>query len=479
MLIPVVMAGGSGTRLWPLSRKLFPKQFLPLVDDSTMLQATLNRLEGLDIGESITICNEEHRFIVAEQLRRAGELGKIILEPMGKNTAPAVALSALVATSDGDDPLLLVLAADHVIENEEAFRRVVNEGCSLARQGKMVTFGIVPQSAHTGYGYIKQGQALDEQAFAVDSFVEKPNAQLAASYVESGQYLWNSGMFLFKASCYLDALAKFRPDILTACKAAIEDLENDLDFVRINPAAFSQCPDESIDYAVMEPLCGLNNNDVAVLPLDAGWNDVGSWASLHQLADKDDNGNHLRGDVIAHDTHNSYVHASHRLVTTLGVKDLVIVDTPDAVLISTIDASQDVKKIVEQLKSDQRPEATIHREVYRPWGKFDSIDHGERYQVKRITVKPGAKLSVQMHHHRAEHWIVVSGSAQVTNGDDNFLLTENQSTYIPIGVVHALENPGKIPLELIEIQSGGYLGEDDIVRFEDIYGRAEKKHIKE
>jgi len=479
MLIPVVMAGGSGTRLWPLSRKLFPKQFLPLVDDATMLQATLNRLDGLDVGESITVCNEEHRFVVAEQLRRAGELGTIILEPMGKNTAPAVALTALVACNNHQDPLLLVLAADHVIEDEEVFVQAVNDGCKLAQQGKLVTFGVVPQSAHTGYGYIKQGEALNPQAFTVASFVEKPDLALATQYVQSGQYLWNSGMFLFKASRYLEVLEQFRPDILGACKLAISGLESDLDFVRVDPEAFAECPDESIDYAVMEPLCALNQADVAVVPLDAGWNDVGSWASLYQLAPKDEQGNYLKGDVIAQDTRNTYVHASHRLVTTLGVSDLVIVDTPDALLVASVESSQEVKKIVDRLKSEKRSEATIHREVYRPWGKFDSVDHGERYQVKRITVKPGAKLSVQMHHHRAEHWIVVSGSAMVTNGDKQFLLTENESTYIPIGVVHALENPGKIALELIEIQSGAYLGEDDIVRFEDVYGRANKKNITE
>lgn len=479
MLIPVVMAGGSGTRLWPLSRKLFPKQFLPLNSEATMLQATLNRLEGLEIGESITICNEEHRFIVAEQLRRAGELGKIILEPMGKNTAPAVALSALVAQSDQDDPLLLVLAADHVIEDEVAFQQAVKQGIEHANDGKLVTFGIVPKSPHTGYGYIKQGSEVAQSAFDVDSFVEKPNEETAQAYLSSGQYLWNSGMFLFKASRYLTALADFRPDIVNACQAAIEDLESDLDFVRISPEEFAKCPDESIDYAVMEPLCELNNNSVVVVPLDAGWNDVGSWSSLHELSDKDNNGNSLRGDVITQDTKNSYVHAQHRLVTTLGVSNLVIVETPDALLVADKDASQDVKLIVDQLKRQGRSEATIHREVYRPWGKYDSVDNGKRYQVKRITVKPGAKLSVQMHHHRAEHWIIVSGSARVTNGEDTFLLTENQSTYIPIGVVHALENPGKIPLELIEIQSGGYLGEDDIVRFEDIYGRTQKKYIKE
>lgn len=479
MLIPVVMAGGSGTRLWPLSRKLFPKQFLPLVSQDSMLQATLNRIDGLVLAEPITICNEEHRFIVAEQLRNLGKLGKIILEPMGKNTAPAVALSALVATSSGDDPLLLVLAADHVIEDEAAFRQAVSEGTALAENGKLVTFGIVPQSAHTGYGYIKQGLPINDSAFLVESFVEKPHTGLAAEYVESKQYLWNSGMFLFKASSYLKALTQYRPDIFASCKAAMSELEDDLDFVRVDSTEFEQCADESIDYAVMEPLCAQGDGSVAVVPLDAGWNDVGSWASLQELADKDSDGNHLQGDVIAHNTQNTYVRGEKKLITTLGVKDLVIVDTPDALLVSSIDASQDVKKVVDKLKAAERPEATIHREVYRPWGKYDSIDNGKRYQVKRITVKPGAKLSVQMHHHRAEHWIVVSGCAKVTNGEKTFLLTENQSTYIPIGEIHALENPGKIPLELIEIQSGGYLGEDDIVRFEDIYGRTDKKHIKE
>ena len=479
MLIPVVMAGGSGTRLWPLSRKLFPKQFLPLISKDSMLQATLNRLNGVELAEPITICNEEHRFIVAEQLRSLGELGKIILEPMGRNTAPAVALSALVAKSLGDDPLLLVLAADHVIEDEVAFQNAVVKGVELAQQGKLVTFGIVPQSAHTGYGYIKQGNELNDSAFIVDSFVEKPNAELAAQYVNSKEYLWNSGMFLFKASSYLKALETYRPDILNACKASMDSIEGDLDFVRVNPTEFEKCDDESIDYAVMEPLCAQNNDSVAVVPLDAGWNDVGSWASLQELADKDENGNHLHGDVIAHNTTNTYVRGDKKLITTLGVENLVIVDTPDALLVSSIEASQDVKEIVNQLKADDRTEATTHREVYRPWGKYDSVDNGERYQVKRITVKPGAKLSVQMHHHRAEHWIVVSGCAKVTNGEKTFLLTENQSTYIPIGEIHALENPGKVALELIEIQSGGYLGEDDIVRFEDIYGRTDKKNMKD
>lgn len=479
MLIPVVMAGGSGTRLWPLSRKLLPKQFLPLISQDSMLQATLKRLEGLELFEPITICNEEHRFIVAEQLRTLGELGKIILEPMGRNTAPAVALSALVAESLGDDPLLLVLAADHVIEDESAFQEAISKGLEFAHQGKLVTFGIVPQSAHTGYGYIKQGETLNESAFSVESFIEKPNAELATQYVNSKKYLWNSGMFLFKASSYLKALEQYRPEILSVCKTSMSALESDLDFVRVDPVEFEKCDDESIDYAVMEPLCAQGDNSVAVIPLDAGWNDVGSWASLQELADKDKNGNHLNGDVIANNTKNTYVRGDKKLITTLGVENLVIVDTPDALLVSSIDASQDVKEIVNQLKAEHRSEATIHREVYRPWGKYDSVDNGKRYQVKRITVKPGAKLSVQMHHHRAEHWIVVSGCAKVTNGEKTFLLTENQSTYIPIGEIHALENPGKIPLELIEIQSGGYLGEDDIVRFEDIYGRTDKKNIKD
>ncbi|NRA52696.1 MAG: mannose-1-phosphate guanylyltransferase/mannose-6-phosphate isomerase [Gammaproteobacteria bacterium] len=476
MLVPVIMAGGSGTRLWPLSRQHFPKQFLPLVNESTMLQTTLSRLEGLPIERSITICNEQHRFIVAEQLRRTGELGTIILEPAAKNTAPALALAALSAQSSGEDPVLLVLAADHVIEDEAAFQNAVSRALVFAQQDKLVTFGIVPVEAHTGYGYIKQGSSLDNGAYQVDSFIEKPDAQTAQQYLESGQYLWNSGMFLFKASRYLEALGRFRPDILSACQQSIATLEPDLDFVRVDPIAFAKCPAESIDYAVMEPLASLGD-DVVVMPLDAGWNDVGSWSSLWKLAEKDSAGNHLHGDVIAHDTNNSYVRAQNRLVATIGIDNLVVVDTPDALLVASLDRVQDVKIIVEQLKQQRRTEATTHREVYRPWGKYDSIDSGERHQVKHITVKPGGKLSVQMHHHRAEHWIIVSGTALVTNGDNEILLTENQSTYIPIGVKHALENPGKIALELIEVQSGAYLGEDDIVRFEDIYGRVNKKNL--
>jgi len=369
-----------------------------------------------------------------------------------------------------------VLAADHVIEDEAAFQDAVSRALVFAQQDKLVTFGIVPVEAHTGYGYIKQGSSLDNGAYQVDSFIEKPDAQTAQQYLESGQYLWNSGMFLFKASRYLEALGRFRPDILSACQQSIATLEPDLDFVRVDPVAFAKCPAESIDYAVMEPLASLGDN-VVVMPLDARWNDVGSWSSLWQLAEKDSAGNHLHGDVIAHETNNSYVRAQNRLVATIGIDNLVVVDTPDALLVASLDRVQDVKIIVEQLKQQRRTEATTHREVYRPWGKYDSIDSGERHQVKHITVKPGGKLSVQMHHHRAEHWIIVSGTALVTNGDNEILLTENQSTYIPIGVKHALENPGKIALELIEVQSGAYLGEDDIVRFEDIYGRVNKKNL--
>ncbi|MGB0833763.1 MAG: mannose-1-phosphate guanylyltransferase/mannose-6-phosphate isomerase [Psychrobium sp.] len=473
MLIPVIMAGGSGTRLWPLSRQLFPKQFLKLTNENSMLQSTLKRISEVDTLPPITICNEEHRFVVAEQLRQIGELGKIVLEPIGKNTAPAVALSALVALENGDDPILLVLAADHVIEDESRFKEAIVHGQKVAEQGKLVTFGIVPQSAHTGYGYIKQGTKDGENSYKVDSFVEKPDANTAQEYLDSKEYLWNSGMFMFKASRYLEVLEQFNPEILLSCRAALGDSKSDLDFIRVDAQQFGKCIDESIDYAVMEPLCEEDAAAVAVIPLDAGWSDVGSWASLHDTMPKDNEGNYFKGDVISHRTNNTFVHSDNRLVATLGVNDLVIVDTPDALLVTSIEASQDVKEIVNKLKCQGRSEATIHREVYRPWGKYDSIDNGQRYQVKRITVKPGAKLSVQMHHHRAEHWIVVSGTAKVTNGNDTFLVTENESTYIPVGVIHALENPGKVPLELIEVQSGSYLGEDDIVRFEDRYGRTE------
>jgi mannose-1-phosphate guanylyltransferase len=467
MITPVIMAGGSGSRLWPLSRSLYPKQFLALTGEQTMLQETLQRLSNLDVNAPLVICNEEHRFIVAEQLRALDKTGSIILEPVGRNTAPAIALAAEVTVND-NDPLLLVLAADHVIQNTDAFTEAVRSASPLAQSGKLVTFGIVPTQAHTGYGYIKRGNNVsDSSGHDVNAFVEKPDPQTAANYVESGEYYWNSGMFLIKASRYLQELQKYRPEILNACKKALDHTTHDNDFVRLDAQAFAACPDESVDYAVME-----NTTDAVVVPLDAGWNDIGAWSALWEVNTKDEVGNTTFGDTILQETSNSLIHGGERLIATVGLDNIVIVDTKDALLVACKDKVQDVKKIVEKLKAEKRSEFKVHREVYRPWGKYDSIDNGERYQVKRITVKPGEKLSIQMHHHRAEHWIVVSGTASVTNGDKTFLLTENESTYIPIGIVHALENPGKVPLEMIEVQSGSYLGEDDIVRFEERYGRA-------
>jgi len=467
MFLPVIMAGGSGSRLWPLSRKAYPKQYLPLTSDKSMLQETVLRLKGAEHLSPLVICNEDSRFMVAEQLRAIDALqSPVVLEPVGRNTAPAIALAALQAVAEGEDPLLLVLAADHVIQNQSAFLNAIKQAETLAQTGAMVTFGIVPTHAETGYGYIKRGPAQDE-AFKVDSFVEKPDLATATDYLKRGEYYWNSGMFMFKASRYLAELEKYQPDILAACKKAIGHTSSDLDFVRVDKAAFEACPDDSIDYAVME-----KTDSAVVVPLDAGWNDVGSWSALWDVNEKDAAGNATKGDCITHETSNCLIQGGERLIATVGVDDLVIVDTKDAVMVAAKDKVQDVKKIVEKLKADERSEYEFHREVYRPWGKYDSIDSGARYQVKRITVKPGAKLSVQMHHHRAEHWIVVSGTAKVTNGDKELLLTENQSTYIPVGVIHALENPGKVDLELIEVQSGSYLGEDDIVRFEDRYGRA-------
>lgn len=462
----VVMAGGSGSRLWPLSRSLYPKQFLPLTDAQTMLQATLARVKGLLGTELMLICNEEHRFIAAEQIRQLGVKADILLEPVGRNTAPAIALAALEATTKGDDPLLLVLAADHVIQNENEFRTVVSRSQSLAEKGSLVAFGIVATGPETGYGYIRRGTAQGE-GFAVAEFVEKPDLERATGYVKSGEYYWNSGMFLFKASRYLEELEKFRPDILDACRQALSETKPDMDFVRINEHAFAACPDESVDYAVME-----KTDSAVVVPLDAGWSDVGAWSSLWDVTDKDANGNAVRGDVMTHNTRDCLIHSSNKLVATVGLKDVVIVETKDAVLVADKNQGQDVKKIVGQLKAEGRTEHKLHREVYRPWGKYDLIDNGERYQVKRITVNPGAKLSVQMHHHRAEHWIVVSGTATVLRNDEKMLVTENESVYLPVGSVHSLHNPGKISLELIEVQSGAYLGEDDILRFEDIYGRS-------
>ena len=461
----VIMAGGSGTRLWPLSRAAHPKQFLALHGDDTMLQATFKRLDGLDIQSSVTICNEEHRFFVAEQLREIDKLGLIILEPVGRNTAPAIALAAL---SSQEDPLLLILPADHVIQDEASFTKTLEDAVPLAQSGKLVTFGIVATNPNTGYGYIKKGES-QSSGFSVEAFVEKPSFEVAKEYLKCGDYFWNSGMFLFKASRYLEELKKHRPDIYEACHLSMKDTSKDNDFLRVNEAAFCACPSESIDYAVME-----KTDASVVVPMDAGWNDIGSWSSLWDISKKDCNGNAAQGDVMLHDVNNSYIRTDEQLVAAIGVGDLVIVSTKDVLIVAHKDSVQDVKVVSEKIKSESRPEWKHHREVYRPWGKYDSIDIGARYQVKRITVKPGAKLSLQMHHYRAEHWVVVSGTAKVTNAGKTFVLSENESTYIPLGVVHALENPGKVDLELIEVQSGSYLGEDDIVRFKDRYGRAPK-----
>ncbi|MBN7824822.1 mannose-1-phosphate guanylyltransferase/mannose-6-phosphate isomerase [Bowmanella dokdonensis] len=467
---PIVMAGGTGSRLWPKSRAAFPKQFLSLTSDQSMLQDTLTRLDGLETEAPIFVCNEAHRFIVAEQLLQAHlQHDGILLEPVGRNTAPAIALAALHATKQGQDPVLLVLAADHIIDNPEAFHQAIKDAEQLAQQDKLVTFGVVPTSAHTGYGYIRQGGAINgsSNGSQVAEFVEKPDLPTAERYVKSGDYLWNSGMFMFKASRYLQELEKHAPDIYSVCKAAIDTESQDLDFVRVDAETFADCPSDSIDYAVME-----KTDAAAVVPLDAGWSDVGSWSSLWEVQKKNAQGNVIRGDAILENVHNSYINAEQRLISVVGLNDVVVVETKDAVLVAHKDKVQDIKKVVDKLKAEKRPEFEFHREVFRPWGSYDSLDQGSRFQVKRIKVKPGEKLSVQMHHHRAEHWIVVAGTAKVTCDDKTFLLTENESTYIPIGTVHSLENPGKIILELIEVQSGSYVGEDDIVRFSDRYGRA-------
>lgn len=467
MILPVIMAGGTGSRLWPLSRDLMPKQFLKLDGDTTMLQATVQRLQGLDALAPLVICNEEHRFIAAEQMRQINQLDhNIILEPVGRNTAPAIALAAMTAVKKGQDPLLLVLAADHIISDSEEFRQVVAQASQFAAADNLVTFGIVATGPETGYGYIKRG-VEKSGAYSVQQFVEKPDLATAKAYVSSGEYYWNSGMFIFKASVYLAELKQHRPDIYAACEQAMAEVDPDLDFIRVNKEAFLACPDDSVDYAVME-----KTTKAVVVPLNAGWSDVGSWSSLWDVTAKDENNNVHKGDVLSVSSKHNYVFAETGLVATVGLENIIVVQTKDAVLVAAKDKVQDVKSIVQQLKGAGRTEHRIHREVYRPWGKYDSIDNGARYQVKRITVKPGEKLSIQMHHHRAEHWIVVSGTANVTVDGKDTLMSENQSIYIPLGAIHALENPGKIPLELIEVQSGSYLGEDDIVRFSDRYGRA-------
>lgn len=466
---PVIIAGGSGSRLWPLSRSLYPKQFLCLEGKNSMLQATISRLDGLNCSPPLVICNEKHRFIVAEQLQEINKLtGNVILEPQARNTAPAIALAAIAACNNHPDhnPLLLILAADHIIEENNFFHDAVTSAIPLAEDGKLVTFGIVPDAPEIGYGYIRRGEVsstqlkVDSVAFNVEAFVEKPDLETAEKYISTGDYYWNSGMFLFQARRYLEELEKYRPDILQACLLAMDNAELDNDFIRVDRDAFQSCPEESIDYAVME-----KTTDAVVLPMNVGWSDVGSWSSLWEISERNDEGNVYHGDVIDHNTHNSYVYAESGLVATVGVKDLIVVQTKDAVLIANKTDVQDVKKIVAQLKVDDRSEHHIHREVFRPWGKYDSIDEGDRYQVKRITVKPGQGFALRMHHHRAEHWIIVAGTAKVTISDEIKLLSENQSVYIPQGTIHCLENPGKVPLEMIEVRSGVYLEEDDIVRF--------------
>jgi mannose-1-phosphate guanylyltransferase len=466
---PVILAGGTGSRLWPKSRAALPKQFLALTSEKTMIQETVQRLNGLDALPPSIICNEEHRFLVAEQMRQINiDNSDILLEPVGRNTAPAIALAALHATANGEDPTLLVLAADHLIQDSATFQQQIKQAQTLAEQGKLVTFGIVPTQPHTGYGYIKAGAAIGN-GFEVNQFVEKPNMETATQYVSSGEYFWNSGMFMFKASVFLKALELHAPEMFAVCTKAISQTEKDLDFIRVSEEIFATCPSDSIDYAVME-----KTSDAAMVTLDAGWSDVGSWSSLWETGKKDDSGNVSIGDTLLESTTNSYVNAEDCLVSVIGLDDVVVVQTKDAVMVANKKNSEQIKAVVNHLKKNKRPEFEFHREVFRPWGSYDSIDEGGRFKVKRITVKPGEKLSVQMHHHRAEHWVVVSGTANVTVNDDTTMLTENESIYIPIGAVHALENPGKIPLELIEVQSGAYLGEDDIVRFSDRYGRSDK-----
>ncbi|WP_460537025.1 mannose-1-phosphate guanylyltransferase/mannose-6-phosphate isomerase [Chitinimonas naiadis] len=476
-LVPVVLSGGSGTRLWPLSREKYPKQLLPLIGEDSLLQATLRRVDGISgvtLAKPIVVCNEEYRFVIAEQLRLLNKTGSIVLEPAGRNTAPALTLAALAAVRDGQDPVLLVMPSDHVITDTVAFQQVVQAGTEMAARGYVVTFGITPDSPETGYGYIQTGVAHGTGgACLISRFVEKPDQATAQSYLDAGNFLWNSGLFMMQASVWLAALGKCRPDILAACQAAWSELTPDGDFIRVDKPAFTQCPSDSIDYAVMERIATGQEAlpPAVVIPFSGGWSDVGAWDALWQVLPKDEQGNVSRGDVFLHNSSNTLAISEGRLLACVGVADLVVVETADAVLVAHKDKTQDVKAVVEHLKKTGRAEGLSHRKVFRPWGWYDSVDAGERFQVKRIVVKPGGTLSLQMHHHRAEHWVVVRGTARVTRGESDFLVSENESTFIPLGTKHRLENPGRVPLEMIEVQSGSYLGEDDIIRFEDVYGR--------
>ncbi len=467
-MLAVILSGGSGTRLWPLSREAYPKQFLPVVSDETLLAETINR--GLALGDDtrvMAITNEDHRFVVAAHLQAqaSDRVAGIILEPVGRNTAPAIALAALAAAEVNPEELLLVMPSDHVLRNLEAFREAVAVGAKAAKVGKLVTFGVVPASPHTGYGYIRGGTSHGGYS-DVAAFVEKPDEATAQRYLDEGDYFWNSGMFLFRADRYLQELETHQPQMLAACRKAFSEKKSDLDFVRVGREAFEACPDDSIDYAVME-----KTRDAVVVPLDAGWSDVGSWSALWEIQPQDEHGNVCRGDVITEDVHGSYIHSEGRLIAALGVSDHIIVETDDVVLVADRSRVQEVKKLVAQVKAQGRQEHRFHKKVHRPWGTYEGIAMSDRFQVKRIVVNPGGTLSLQKHHHRSEHWVVVKGTAMVTRGEDEMLLTEDQSTYIPLGVTHRLANPGVIPLELIEVQTGSYLGEDDIVRFQDTYNR--------
>ena len=466
MIVPVILSGGSGTRLWPLSRQDYPKQFLSLVNNTSLFQDTILRLPN-NMADPIIICNEKHRFLVAEQLRQINKKpNSIILEPFGKNTAPAIALAAMRSTKNDKDPILFVLSADHIIKSDKVFHEAIKIAENAAQSKKLVTFGVVPTSAETGYGYIEVDKEKTADFHIIKSFKEKPSKKNAKKYVDSGNYFWNSGMFMFQASEYINELAKFEPYIIDACEKSCQIEDKDLDFIRINDKEFNKCPNKSIDYALME--CTQKG---IVVPLDSKWNDIGSWSTLWEIENKDGNGNVVKGDVLLDQVKDSYIYGSKKLITALGVSDLVVIDTPDALLISNKKNTQDIKKIVEKLKDSHRDEATDHRKVFRPWGYYDSIDKGIGFQVKRIWVNPGAQLSLQKHKHRSEHWVVVKGIAQVTCGEKKFKLIENQSTYIPKGILHRLKNYGDIPLEIIEIQTGKYLGEDDIIRIEDDYQR--------